>query len=1054
MRRLCAATLAISSLVLLAGCAANPSLSNLTSSFAPFTLMVWLFAVSAIGLLTGCGSDNSGGAPPNTFRGTTSTTGTTGGTTGTSGATTTGGTTTTGSTGGTTTATQQNKLAFLAPTNVSTTQALVTLPPIQVALEDPNGNILTGASGNVTLSLGPGAPPNAVLEGTLTQPAVNGVATFNDIKVTIAGPVTLVASCPNFLPATTTLTVTPLNVGFQGRVDEPLFNWPGGSIVSADLNGDGIPDLIVDGYYSSVSGVGVLLGNADGTFRAPVSVRPGVKYPGPMVVADFNHDGVPDVFVASALASNSGSSPGGALLLGNGTGGLVPQPPVLLAGNAGVMSMTVGNFDGSPDIAFITGAPLFSPDTGSSGPFANMAHDLVIEHVSSSGNVRVLLAQPLSNGGPGNFHPSGIAAGDFNGDHALDVAVTGTYVYPSSRGPAVVGVAITVDGHGGTAPFSATPRPHFDELTTGSKAEAFVPTAVTAARGVLEGDTDSLLVGGVVTDRSMYYTRSNSKYFSTYLNAYGPAETQVLIGKTESASTSGPAFTNVLPPLLMSGVPNSMVVADVNHDGKPDLVAHLPAVRGLGVYLGAGGGSFGSEEFSTVGGGQGLPRLHPFLSLGSALVPSTATARPNVGGPSIGELSIFEALDWYIGTGNTATVCLPRTGGFEVATTNSPGDTISIVQGRADGSLVVPNELHDAGVFPNGVAVADINGDKIPDAVWTAYSSGGASKLFVALGSGNGQFHTPESFSVSGLNRTGQVFIGNFAGDPADVAIATGKYSDAPGYSNTAESVVVVPFDGTGAPQLQRVQSTPLGRVSAFASGDVNGDGKLDIAWTNDNGTNLGLNNGDGTFTLNTNVGPRAKAVVIGDVNHDQVPDVVVAYHSLVTVLLGSNSGGNYTFSGSVNTTANTNNVTQLALGDFNGDSIVDVAAVGFNTGGGFHGTTTELLLGNNSASFVPAQSYTFLAGVPTKIVATDINADGVTDLVLLNSKYSGSNDVTVLLGQSNGTALLPPVFPQRLPGVGGFPTGLAVTDINGDGKPDIVTSDAQDGTITLLLHN
>jgi FG-GAP-like repeat len=67
------------------------------------------------------------------------------------------------------------------------------------------------------------------------------------------------------------------------------------SIVTADFNGDGIPDLAVANYTNpSPCHVSVMLGNGDGSFQPPVKFRVGVS-PEQLIVADFTHDGKPDI---------------------------------------------------------------------------------------------------------------------------------------------------------------------------------------------------------------------------------------------------------------------------------------------------------------------------------------------------------------------------------------------------------------------------------------------------------------------------------------------------------------------------------------------------------------------------------------------------------------------------------------------------------------------------------------------------------------------------------------------------------------------------------------
>ena len=123
------------------------------------------------------------------------------------------------------------------------------------------------------------------------------------------------------------------------------------SLVVADVNGDGKPDIIVGNVAAGATSVGVLLGNGDGTFQ-PVLLTYVASIRGfnQVAVADVNGDGKPDLIVAVCCPSNGDAA--AAVLLGNGDGTF--QSPVTYdSGGRGATALVVAdlNGDGKPDIA-------------------------------------------------------------------------------------------------------------------------------------------------------------------------------------------------------------------------------------------------------------------------------------------------------------------------------------------------------------------------------------------------------------------------------------------------------------------------------------------------------------------------------------------------------------------------------------------------------------------------------------------------------------------------------------------------------------------------------
>jgi hypothetical protein len=180
-------------------------------------------------------------------------------------------------------------------------------------------------------------------------------------------------------------------------------------------------------------------------------------------------------------------------------------------------------------------------------------------------------------------------------------------------------------------------------------------------------------------------------------------------------------------------------------------------------------------------------------------------------------------------------------------------------------------------------------------------------------------------------------------------------------------------------------------------------------------------------------------SIAVGDVTGDTVPDLVTAnyFHGTISVLPGNADG---TFQPPrVLFLGPNNNPRSVAIGDFNRDGKLDVAAA--NPGA----NTVTILPGNGGGTFQPA--IILAAGTsPTCAVVSDVSGDGRPDLVVANS---GSNDVSVLLGNDDGTFQTARTFAADI-----GPAFVAVGDFNGDARPDLAVANTGSGTLSVLLGN
>src|SRR3954447_5118259 len=183
--------------------------------------------------------------------------------------------------------------------------------------------------------------------------------------------------------------------------------------------------------------------------------------------------------------------------------------------------------------------------------------------------------------------------------------------------------------------------------------------------------------------------------------------------------------------------------------------------------------------------------------------------------------------------------------------------------------------------------------------------------------------------------------------------------------------------------------------------------------------------------------------IVTGDFNLDTKPDLAVANSSSnnVTILLGDGMGGFTPAPGSPVTVHQTPK--SVAVGDFNNDGKPDFVA------DNFIGGSVSVFLGDGAGGFIEANnSPVAMAGGPIYVATGDFNADGLADLATANISPAG---IGILVGTGNGGFAPAPASP--IPdGTNTFPQGLAVGDLNGDGRPDIAVANHMSSTVSVLL--
>ncbi|MGQ0620370.1 MAG: beta strand repeat-containing protein [Panacagrimonas sp.] len=686
-----------------------------------------------------------------------------------------------------------------------------------------------------------------------------------------------------------------------------------------------------------------------------------------VVVADFDGDGMPDIATANTTANNV------SVVLHDASGAFIPASNYAVGSSP--TSVAAGDFngDGKPDLVAAnrlgsTVSVLINDGTGNFLPAAAYSpggsnpETVVVADFNADGKPDLAVARPgnkvavLLNNGSGAFPipvdytvPVGltsVATGDFNGDGKPDL-VTVSWNGSGFNTMNFISMLLN-DGSGGFLPavnrnFSREP----DDIVTAD----------------FDGDGNldvAVPIGGIreiefqFGDGAGGFTASKRKFVGT----------------------------NV-------GFAQFPYVADINGDGKPDLVLSDAEHNNVAVLLNDGSGGFPA----TTGG------------IGYA----TGT---NVSGVAAGDFNGDGKADLVAANTSSLMVLYQDSGGFhspvvsiaspvsvaaadfngdgkpDVATAGANGATVVLNDGSGD--FLDPVNYGVGGGTPQYVVAADLDGDGKPDLATT--NSDGTVTLEHNDGSGH--------FSIAGRypvgSEAGCATVADFDDDTrADLAVA----------NFGSQNVSVLRSDGLGGflAAVNYALSAPNGALCVTAA-DLNGDGKPDLAV--------------GTANRNINTG---------------------TFAGKVAILMNDGSGG---FLAPVFYPVRPKPVSIVAA-DFTGDGKLDlgVAPAG-DTSSSI--SAISVLRNDGSGGFLPASDWSS-RGVPVGVVAADFNGDGKPDLGVANQD---GDDVAVLLNNGSGGFPNPTGY-----AAGGLASAVAAADFNSDGKPDLAVASNNGNNLVVLLN-
>jgi hypothetical protein len=728
----------------------------------------------------------------------------------------------------------------------------------------------------------------------------------------------LVAATLSAIPGAASITSSSPSQ-FQQPTVIPTGNWPSG-ILTADLNGDGKPDLIYTDYgaTATTSTTHILLGNGNGTFSPGQTIGTAGAA---IAVADFDQDGHPDL---EWVWSTQGE---GRVFFAQGHGDGTFGPPTELGTFAQIGTAT-------PQFSYVMGARMH--DTGDLDLLVeDVANSALFELTSdSSGTLVRLIGIRLPDGaGP-------MTTADLNGDGHTDLLIQG-----------ISGRAVDV----------------FLGSANGILQKPISYTGRNGVQSMLLHDLDAdghpdLLIEGLNGHLDILHGFPDGSFASTSEGGSGSFDGTTGVGGhlfavADLNTSTGPAYRiyattptgiSVLQSqsnlsLTLQGIYNagpgrtSFAVADFNSDGSPDLAVDSP--EGIAIVFGNEDGSLKTSlAFSTgkpalsgvLGAFSSSATLDAAVSVAAtqaqflhgngdgtfSLLPAPTTpqsASPAlIGSVAAGDFNGDGKLDLAItqngsttpatGTGlsvqygngdGTFGVATPLVGSFfgtsvstdlngdgiaDLANVDSTGD--HVLSGQKNGTFTASNlAVSNSGSGTNLVASGDLNHDGMADLV---FEDGGAWRVYLS-GGGGGFVPSGGLPGVSGVTGmvAGAVSVADLDGDGnGDVVVAFDNAGADHAHPSAAVSNSVYIWYGKGDGTFDApVVLTPSRNYYQLAVVDIDGDGKLDLVMSDGYLLSVQRNLGNRRFGAEQHLlaGMGINGITAGDVNSDGLTDLVIA---------------------------------------------------------------------------------------------------------------------------------------------------------------------------------
>ena len=947
------------------------------------------------------------------------------------------------------------------------------------------------------------------ITGTNFDPtAANNIVYFGAVKATVTAATSTSLSLTVPTGATyAPITVTDLTTGLTVYSSKPfVVTIPGiqigdpisfashvdfttgeysSNVAISDVDGDGKPDFVVVNrnsntisVFRNTSASGSITA---GSFAAKVDFMTGTN-PNNIVIGDVDGDGKPDLVVANwnsnTISIFRNTSASGSITASS----FASRVDFTLGMNLNSFSVAISDIDGDG-----------KPDLVVANDSSNTVS--VLRNTSTPGSITASSFASTVDFTTG-MNPMSVAIGDVDGDSKPDVVVTnsGSNTISVFRNTSVSG-SITASSFASKVDFTTGEGPNnvaIGDLDGDGKPDLVVtnpastvsvfrntstPGSITASSFAPKVD----LTGANPQSVAIGDVDGNGKPDLVVANLWHNV-VSVFRNTSASGSITVGSFTSNVDFTTGTG-PNNVAIGDLDGDGKPDLVVINSYSNNVSILRNTIGTLAAPKNlFASAGNAQVTLKWNKntesdfvrYRIYGSTKSPASTLIDSTSGGANDTTRTIG-------GLANLTTYY------FRVTAVNNSGLESGFsneVSATPLGIPTVTSFTPTSGPIGTTVTITGTNFDPTAannivyfGAVQATVTSASTTSLNVIVPAG--ATYQPITVTVNGLTGYSRLpFIVTFAGGGAITSSSFSMNVDFTTGSNP-RSVAIGDLDGDGKPDLAvanyasdtvsvlrntgtigsvsfaaKVDFTTDSTPSSVAIGDLDGDGKPDLAVANYYSNTVSVFRNTGTIgsvsfasKVDYTTGYNPCSVVIGDVDGDGKPDLAVAVFAgdnTVSVFRNTGTSGSISFAAKVDLTAGSGNPNSVAIGDVDGDWKPDLALVDYGSDivSVFRNTCTS-----GSVSF--AVKVDFTAGTrPVSVAISDVDGDGKPDLAVVNSY---GNAVSVF--RNTGTIGSVSFAAKADFTTGIYPQGVAIGDVDGDGKSDLLVVSWNENTVSIFRN-